>query len=217
MDDCKRCSKVKAVTFEQCIPANICWSSKHVLKMSSTCLRRNNLTSSKTSWRHLAKKSWRLLEDVFKTSRKTSSRRLGRRKIVMLKTSWRRLEDQQMFAGYCTCDQMKRSSYDVHIFMWISWTFSLSLASIRMFLGGIPLDFNVLFLNEVTWQRLVCRKRLFIMKTTHKIIPGLQLSPKRTQSQVFSCKFFQYFLDLLVTSVLLLLLVKSWALKLLLS
>ena len=35
----------------------------------------------------------RRLEDVFKTSRKTSSRRFGRRKIVTLKTSSRRLED----------------------------------------------------------------------------------------------------------------------------
>ena len=58
------------------------------------------------------------LQDVFKTSSvqqffvfqgvfkmssrcicKTSSRRLGRRKIVTLKTFWRRLQDQQMFAG----------------------------------------------------------------------------------------------------------------------
>ena len=45
---------------------------------------------------------------VFKTSFKMSSRRLGRRKIVKLKTywrhlqdmSWRRLEDQKMFAGF---------------------------------------------------------------------------------------------------------------------
>ena len=50
----------------------------------------------------------RHLQDVFKTSSKrlckTSSRRLGRRKIVALKTCWRRLQDmclqgQQMFAG----------------------------------------------------------------------------------------------------------------------
>ena len=52
------------------IPANICWSSRHVLKTSSTRLQRNNFTSSKTS-----------------------SRRLGRRKIVTLKTSSRHLED----------------------------------------------------------------------------------------------------------------------------
>ena len=41
-------------------------SSRHVLKTSSTRLQCNNLTSSKTSWR-----------------------RLGRRKIVTLNTSWR--------------------------------------------------------------------------------------------------------------------------------
>ena len=53
----------------------------------------------KKSWRHLARR----LQDVFKTfSRrifKTSWRLLGRRKIVTPKTCWRRLEDQQMFAG----------------------------------------------------------------------------------------------------------------------
>ena len=44
--------------------------SRHVLKMSSTRLQRNNFTSFKTS-----------------------SRCLGRRKLVTLKTSWRRLQD----------------------------------------------------------------------------------------------------------------------------
>ena len=39
------------------------------------------------------KTSWRCPEDVLKTSRKTSWRRFGRRKIVMLKMSWRCLED----------------------------------------------------------------------------------------------------------------------------
>ena len=43
--------------------------------------------------RRLAKTSWRVLENVLKTSCKTSWRRLGRRKIVTLKASWRRLED----------------------------------------------------------------------------------------------------------------------------
>ena len=47
---------------------------EHVLNTSSTRLQRKNFTSSKTSWRHLA-------------------RSLGRRKIITLKTSWRRLED----------------------------------------------------------------------------------------------------------------------------
>ena len=66
-------------------PANISWSSRHVLKTSSTRLQRINFSSSKTSWRRLA--------NVFKTSCEMSSRRLGRQKIVTLKTSWRRLED----------------------------------------------------------------------------------------------------------------------------
>ena len=42
-----------------------------------------------------------VFQDVFKTSCKRSSRRLGRCKFVTLKTCWRRLQDQQMFAGIC--------------------------------------------------------------------------------------------------------------------
>ena len=49
-------------------------SLRHVLKTSSRLLLRNNFSSSKTSC-------------------KRSSRRLGRRKIVTLKTCWRRLQD----------------------------------------------------------------------------------------------------------------------------
>ena len=56
-------------------PANICWSSRHVLKMSPTRLQRNNFSSSKKSWRRLAITSWR---HVLKTS--------GRH---VLNTSWR--------------------------------------------------------------------------------------------------------------------------------
>ena len=41
----------------------------------------------------------RRLKDVLQEVFKTSSRRLGRRKIVTLKTCWRPLQDQQMFAG----------------------------------------------------------------------------------------------------------------------
>ena len=78
-------------------------SLRHVFKTSWRRLQRNNFSSSKTFSRRLA----RCLQDVFKTS----SRRLGRRKNVTLKTywrrfqdmSWRRLEDQQMFAGV-TCN-----------------------------------------------------------------------------------------------------------------
>ena len=60
-------------------PGNICWSSRHVLKTSSTHFQRNNFTSSKASWRrlqdvledkkpsrwrHLEDISWRCLEDT---------------------------------------------------------------------------------------------------------------------------------------------------------
>ena len=60
----------------------------------------NILFVSKTSSRHVFKTSSRRLQDVFsvtifciKTSCEMSSRRLGRRKIVTLKTCWRRLQD----------------------------------------------------------------------------------------------------------------------------
>ena len=43
------------------------------------------------------------LDNVFKTS----SRRLGRGKIVTLKTCWRRLQDQQMFAGLVLASKLK--------------------------------------------------------------------------------------------------------------
>ena len=47
--------------------------------------------------------SSRIFQDVFKTSSqdvlKTPSKRLGRRNIFTLKSYWRRLQDQQMFAG----------------------------------------------------------------------------------------------------------------------
>ena len=66
-------------------PANICWSSRHVLRTSWTRLQRNNFTSSKMSWRRLAKTSWRRLEDDFKTFRKTFWRLLE----DVFKTSWK--------------------------------------------------------------------------------------------------------------------------------
>ena len=82
-------------------------SSRHVFKMSSSYvfkaswrrLQRNNFSSSKTSWRRLQRNNFsssktssrrlaRGLENVFKMP----SRRLGRRKIVRLRTCWRRLQ-----------------------------------------------------------------------------------------------------------------------------
>ena len=68
-------------------------SSRHALKTLQYFFSVTIFRSSTTSWRRLAKTSSRLLEDVLKTSRKTSWRRLGRRKIVTLKTYWRRLQD----------------------------------------------------------------------------------------------------------------------------
>ena len=55
-------------------------SLRHRQGMSSRSLQRNDFSSSKTSC-------------------KMSSRRLRRNKIVTLKKCWRRLQDQQMFAG----------------------------------------------------------------------------------------------------------------------
>ena len=74
---------------------------QHVFSVTVLRLPRRLQDVLKKSWRRLAKTSWRRLEEVFKTSRKTSSKRLGRRTIVRLKTSsrlfedmlWRRLED----------------------------------------------------------------------------------------------------------------------------
>ena len=60
-------------------------SSRHVLKTSSARLQRSNFTSSKKSWRFLAKKYWRRVEDVFKTSWKTKTFYAE----DVLKTSWR--------------------------------------------------------------------------------------------------------------------------------
>ena len=88
-------------------------SSSYVLKTSWRRLQRNNFSSSKTSWRYLevlktsCEMSSRRLQGVFKTSLetkncyaedvlKTSSRHV-------LKTSWKCLEDQQVFAGIIVC------------------------------------------------------------------------------------------------------------------
>ena len=83
-----------------------------VFKTSSRRLQRNNFSSSKTSSGRFA----RCLQDVFKNSsrrlRKTSSRRLGRRKIVTLKTRWRRLQDMtkvsvSSYKSRCECSNSR--------------------------------------------------------------------------------------------------------------
>ena len=75
-------------------------SSRHIFKASSRHV-------FKTSSRHVFNNSWKHLQGNIFLSSKTSSRLLVRRKIVTLKTcwrrfqdmSWRRLQDQQMFVG----------------------------------------------------------------------------------------------------------------------
>ena len=75
-------------------------SSRRLQDMSSRHLQ--NMSS-----RHVFKISWKHLQRNIFLSSKTSSRLLVRRKIVTLKTcwrrfqdmSWRRLQDQQMFVG----------------------------------------------------------------------------------------------------------------------
>ena len=74
-------------------------SPRHILKTSSTRLQRNNFLSSKTSWRHLARRnfsSWKTKNCYAEVVLKTSWRRL----VGML---WRCLEDvigtNKMFTG----------------------------------------------------------------------------------------------------------------------
>ena len=107
-----------------------------VSKTSSRHLQRNNFSSSKTFWRHLARR----LDDILKTfSRclcKTSSRSLGRRKIVTLKTcsrrlqdiSWRRFQDvfntNKCFLGIngledCICNM--ESKHGIPNAFWLEW------------------------------------------------------------------------------------------------
>ena len=67
---------------------------------SSTCLQRNNFSSSKASWRRLEDIFQRRLEDILKTSL--------RQKIVTLKTSSGRLGDKQnVYWGYLYLTSLK--------------------------------------------------------------------------------------------------------------
>ena len=65
------------------IKTNVCWEIWPV----------NILFASETSWRRLQDMSSRRLARGLENVFKTSSRRLGRRKIVTLKTCWRHLQD----------------------------------------------------------------------------------------------------------------------------
>ena len=60
-------------------------SSRHVLKMSSKHLQCNN----SLSWRHLAKMSWRLLEDILQTVLKKSWKTKNCYAENIFKMSWR--------------------------------------------------------------------------------------------------------------------------------
>ena len=91
-------------------------SSRHVFKTSSRHVFKTSSTHvSKTFSGHVFKTSSR---HVFKTSLrhvfKMSSRRLGRRKIVTLKTCWRHLQD--MFAGIMQCEYTE--SYSSTLLGW---------------------------------------------------------------------------------------------------
>ena len=71
-------------------------SSRYVLKTSSTHLQCNIFLSSKMSTSGLEdvlKTSWRRFEDILQGVLKKAGKRLRRRKIVTLKTFWRRLEE----------------------------------------------------------------------------------------------------------------------------
>ena len=95
-----------------------------------SALQRNNFSSSKTSWRCLANTSWRRLEDVLKTSRKTYWTCLGRQKIVTLKPSWR---------------HVLKTSW-THVLK-TSWRETKCLLGISAFYHGLPANLNQYLTN----------------------------------------------------------------------
>ena len=84
----------------------------------------------KTSWRHFVKMSWRSLKDILQDLLKTSSKRLGRRKIVTLKTSsmsqrrlgdvlkilWRQTEYIQRISVYLSGDNKSKCVSNKSVF-----------------------------------------------------------------------------------------------------
>ena len=75
------------------------------LQCNIFCLIRCLENVLKTSCEVILKTSWRRLKDVSgRCIANTSWRRLGRWKIVTLKTCWRRLGKQDMFAGILRCN-----------------------------------------------------------------------------------------------------------------
>ena len=109
-------------------------SSRYILKMSSTRLRRNNFSSSKTSWRRL--------EDFLQ-------RCLGRRKIVMLKTSWRCLEDMSWSQALNTSRRhvLKTSSRGLGVKQIDYWRY-LYLVNLNLYLTN--LYFTNLYLTNLS-------------------------------------------------------------------
>ena len=125
-------------------------SSRHVFKTSS---RHVFKTSSRYVFRTFSRRLQdvfcvtffclpRSLQDVFaRRLCKMSSRRLGRRKIVMLKTCWRRLQDmswrglQDVFKTnkcllgsnrlqmFCQTSVLKNLAKFSGVFLWILWNF----------------------------------------------------------------------------------------------
>ena len=85
-------------------------SSRYVFKTSSRYV-------FKTSSRHVFKTSSRRLQRNNFSSSKTSSRK-GRSKIVTLKTCWRRLQDQQMFAGHILQCRTQNTRLLNHYLVW---------------------------------------------------------------------------------------------------
>ena len=85
--------------FEACLQD---MSSRHLQGMSS---RRLKEVFSVIIFR-LPKRLQDLLQDVFKMSSKS----LGKRKIVTLKTCWRHLQDQQMLAGNSIDEEILRKN-----------------------------------------------------------------------------------------------------------
>ena len=71
------------------IPANICWSWRRLEDVLKTCLEDVFNTSSAEQFYVFQDVLQRCFEDVLKTSWRPLATRLGRRKIVTLKTSWR--------------------------------------------------------------------------------------------------------------------------------
>ena len=103
--------------------------SKHFVCLQDV-FKKSSRHVFKTSSRHVFKTSWRRLQRNNFSSSKTSSRRLGRRKIVILKTCWRglqdmssrRLQDQQMFAGVFHPYKVLRCVYNITInLIGLSW------------------------------------------------------------------------------------------------